>query len=398
MMIFLRNIALVFGLILLLFTGCVEFKTAVLYDGFEPLPALDKPVSISSVVPPIIFQEEFKDMWGLEKDDCKNITKTSEATHTGTNAIKVQWDRKPELCEWAGFGIGWDDYKGKDLSSLMDYAAIQFYVRSDSGLMYNLPMVLSLEDYSGGKGFVYTANSFFERTAIDENWQAVQVPLSAFEIKKEKLDPTNVKQLMFELQQSGAIYMDDIELIFYTPKAIESWMVEESLPDPVATPRILYDDAFINNNGWGMINVGCQDFSISDKEKITGSKSIHLKWTDAENCALVSFGVSWNKWRPIDLSNVAESRAISFKIKNMGTPSGKVGIVARLNNYTYQFGDIALTSTYVKGGSYDSEWRTVTLPIQDFEPAIDLSNIKQLQFDMKGTGEVYIDDIRLVTI
>ena len=128
----------------------------------------------------------------------------------------MSWNRDVKGCKFAGIGIGWDGYAGKDLSEIMDYVAIQMYVRTQKGKSFGLPFVLTLEDYSGGMGFCYTSNKYFERTAIDEEWQKVIVPLADFDTEKENLDPSNIKQLQIELQQSGSVYLDDIKLIFYT--------------------------------------------------------------------------------------------------------------------------------------------------------------------------------------
>ncbi|MCB0683938.1 MAG: hypothetical protein KDC32_23980, partial [Saprospiraceae bacterium] len=135
----------------------------------------------------------------------------------------------------------------------------EMHVRAVEGKMFGLPIVLTLEDYSGGQSYSYTGNKYFERSLIDEQWQRVVVPLATFNIEKDGLDATNVKQLMMELQQSGRVYLDDIRLIFYEPEPQKPWLVEEPLPDPLALPIQLFGDAFLNNNGWGLIADECQD-------------------------------------------------------------------------------------------------------------------------------------------
>jgi hypothetical protein len=108
-------------------------------------------------------------------------------------------------------------------------------------------------------GFAYTGNKYFERTAIDEEWQKVEVPLSAFDVEVENLDPSNIKQLMLELQQSGSIYIDDIKLVFYEEPPADVYLSEQKVPDAPALPVQVFDDAFINNNGWGMLKDDCQN-------------------------------------------------------------------------------------------------------------------------------------------
>ena len=274
---------------LCLLASCVQFKTAQLYDGDEPTPPLTKPDDLSLIVEPTIYSDDHTDVWGLEEDVCKNISVTTDVVYSGTEAIEATWNRYAKGCKWAGIGIGWDGYAGKDLTEIMDFAAIQFYVRSKEGKMFGLPIVLTLEDYSGGMGFAYTGNKYFERTGIDEEWQRVAVPLSAFDVEVENLDPSNIKQLMLELQQSGSIYIDDIKLVFYEEPPQDIYLSEQKVPDAPALPVQVFDDAFINNNGWGILEDDCQHVRLVNDTYAGGQKAIKVDWNAKEGCKLVSF-------------------------------------------------------------------------------------------------------------
>jgi len=383
--------SLAFGL-----TNCVEFKTIALYDGIEPEPNLPKPQTINQVVEPVIFYDDDSDMWGLEETVCKDASLTYDQVYSGNTAVKMSWDRSAEGCEFAGIGIGWDGYAGKDLSRLMDHAAIQFYVRAQEGKMYGLPIVLTLEDYSGGMGFAYTANKWFERTSIDTSWQKVVVPLSNFDLETENLDVTNIKQLQLELQQSGSIYLDDIKLVYFTPKKVDPWMEEEELPDPLAVPVQLFDDSFINDNGWGLVEDDCQEVKITTAEHFSDNKSIIAKWQNTEDCKIAAFGVSWNKWKPVDASKKLKELKFQFQVKNAGEPSDKLNISIGMEDYDRRKALVQLTSDYVEGGIYNQEWRTVTVPFKDLPKDFDYKRIKTMVFMLSESGEIYIDDIRLI--
>jgi len=376
--------------------GCVEFKTIALYDGIEPEPKLPKPETIDRVVEPVIFDDDDSDMWGLEETVCKDGSLTYEQVYSGDVAVKLSWDRGAEGCDFAGIGIGWDAWAGKDLSRLMDYAAIQFYVRSQEEKMFGLPIVLTLIDYSGGMGFAYTANKWFEKTAIDTNWQKVEVPLSAFDLEKENLDVTNIKQLQLELQQAGSIYLDDIKLVYYTPQEVEPWMEEEKLPDPLAVPVQIFDDEFINDNAWGLVDDECQTVSITTAEHFSNNKSVYAKWQDTEDCKLPGFGASWHKWKPVDASEKLKSLKFQFQVKNTGTPSDKLNLRVGMEDYDRRNATVQLTSEYVEGGVYNQEWRTVTVPFKDLPNDFDYTGIKHMIFLFEESGEIYIDDIRLI--
>jgi hypothetical protein len=378
--------------------SCVQFKTATLYDGVEPLPVKKKPEDIKLLVEPTIFYDDDSDVWGLENEICKEASLSTTVAYSGTQSIKVSWNRGEKGCKWAGIGIGWDGYAGKDLSGIMDFAAIQMYVRSQEGRTFGLPIVLTLEDYSGGMGFAYTSNKYFERTAIDENWQRVVVPLNEFDLDTENLDPTNIKQLQLEFQQSGSFYLDDIKLVFYEPEPQEPWMEEEVLPDPVAMPITLMDDAFINNNGWGLVSNPCQQTNLTSDDKSEGSKSLYARWdANGEDCGLTAFGISWNKWHPTDVSSVRSSAAIEFDIRLAEGTSDKVNMHVGFEDYDRVRNLATLSSDLVEGNQYTTSWSKVTIPFTAMNSAnLDWTRVKHVHFKLDGTGEVYIDNIRLI--
>lgn len=401
-----RNISFILYLTLsgLMLQGCVEFKEVALYDGMEPLPSKQKPESIESLLEPIIFEDNTNDTWGIVGQDigvgdCGTSKLTYEHVHSGLTAIELTWNRDAEGCSFAGVGFGWDGWAGKDLSELMDYAAIEFYVRSQKGRMFGLPIVLTLEDYSGGMGFAYTDNKYFERTAIDEEWQKVVVPLSSFDVEIENLDPSNIKQLQLELQQSGSIYLDDIKMVFYEAQEQTPWMLEEELPDPLATPIEIFSDAFINNNGFGLVSNECQQFELSDKKSFNGLQSIHAKWNEKEACSkYMSFGASWNKWKPVDLTSAINTHAFKFMIKNNGDASDKLPLYIGIQDYDRVVDSVQVSSKYLSEGQFDSEWREVIVPLSAFEGTFDFTRVKLMGFKMKESGDVYIDDIQFITL
>ncbi len=387
-----------FGLMVLLVCGCVSLKKATLYDGIITEEKEVVPSDISVIVEPRIYDEDATDVWGLEKDVCQDAS-ISDVAYSGKESIKITWNRDVKGCEWSGIGIGWDNWAGKDLSLIMSSVAIQMYVRTQKGKAFGLPFVLTLIDYSDGMGFLYTTNKYFERSSIDEEWQKVVVPLKDFEITKENLDPTNIKQLQIELQQSGSVYLDDISLVFYEEQEQTPWMVEETIDNPIATPQIIFDDAFVNNNGWGLVKDDCKTIEWSDTEAFTGDKSLHLLWdTEEKNCKLNALGVSWNKWKPVDMTVIRDKAAFEFDILTVGEAVQNLPIKIGFEDYDRAKSMVGLTQNFVEGRSYDTKWRKVRIPLSAIPKDVNFKNIKQLYFMMTGKGEVYIDNFRLVEV
>lgn len=380
----------------MLMTGCVELKKATLYDGVAPVEKVVLPKDISVIVEPRIYDEDATDVWGLEKDVCQEAS-VSDVAYSGKESLKITWNRDAKGCKWSGIGIGWDNWAGKDLSLIMSSVAIQMYVRTQKGKAFGLPFVLTLIDYSDGMGFLYTTNKYFERASLDEEWQKVVVPLKDFEIQEENLDPSNIKQLQIELQQSGSVYLDDISLVFYEEQTQTAWMEEEKLPSPTALPKLIFDDAFVNDNGWGLVTDDCKTFEWSDKAIKTGEKSLHLRWdASKENCTFNSFGVSWNKWHPVDITSIRKSAAFEFDIMVVGETVQSVPLKIGFEDYDRAKSFVSLTSNFVEGRTYDTKWRRVRIPLSSIPKEVDFKKIKQVYFDMSGKGEVFIDNFKLV--
>jgi hypothetical protein len=395
-----QNIIKIFSAVVALFfiNACVSFKTQQLYYGEEAPKERKAPTNIGLLVEPIIFQDDITDVWGIEKNFCVDNKVNKEIYYTGSKSLELSWNRGAENCDWGGIGIGWDRYAGKDLSEIMDYAAIQFKVRTKSDVMFALPFVFTLEDYSGGMGFCYTANKYFERSRIDEEWQTVTVPLADFDIEIENLDVTNIKQLMIEFQQSGSVLIDDIQLVLYEPAEMELFMTEEKRPNPTAFPIVLFDDSFINNNGWGLSQNKCQTIELSTQTAFDSRKSIYIKWDhNANNCAINAFGVSWNRWFPTDITSVLKTGAVQFMFN--GNKKLLSNISIEFEDYDRRKSTVKLSNDYVDSSMNLNNWFLVQVPLADFPTkTIDFKTVKHIQFTFSGKGLGHIDQIKLVDL
>ncbi|MEM8558865.1 MAG: hypothetical protein AAGG50_13685 [Bacteroidota bacterium] len=406
-------------LVVLLAPSCVQFQTQQLYSGVQSVPIPERPSSIKLAAAPTIYADQNDDtVWFQDDTRCTQGEVTSEVVYEGDRAIAVSWDRGVEGCKWAGFGLGWDNWAGKDLSELLPYAAISMQVRAREGKMYGLPIVLTLEDYGGGMGFAYTGNRYFERPAIDEEWQRVLVPLADFDLDVENLDPTNVKQLMFELQQGGSIFIDDIELVFYEPEPVEPWIVEEERPDPTALPITLFDDAFINNNGWGLVTDQCQSVQPTSETVTTGDTALSFAWdVSSEACYEGMVGVSWDRWFPVDVTSIADIAAIQFDVRLPEGTATQIPVRVALEDYGRRTSQIILDAErFTEAGTFSTEWQTVTIPftalrgggrelasapatvgnLPEFSDGADLRNVKQLMFFLDESGAMLLDNLRLI--
>jgi hypothetical protein len=382
----------------ILLSSCLQFKTTTLYDGVAPKTTPPRVENLAVAVEPVIFDDDGSNFWVTDDPNCTTGSVVTDVVHSGDAALKINWNRDPAVCKWAGFGIGWDNWAGKDLSEIVDYAAFEMYVRSQEGKMFSLPIVLTLEDYSGNMGWSFTGNGYFEKYFIDEEWQKITVPLSSFDLSKENPDLGNIKQLSFELLQEGGIYLDDVRLVFYDPEPEELWLPEVAAPEPAPYPVQLFDDSFINDNGWGIFSDHCQDIQLTSDNPNEGQKAIHAKWDDSkEDCYFVQLGASWNKWYVVDMSDQVQSTYIELDVKSAGGTFDKLPVWIGFEDYERRMSGAQLQGKYLQEGKITDSWQRARIPIADAAGnGLDFADIKQFVIYFEEEGELFLDNIRLV--
>ena len=134
----LSYIALLFTLI-----SCDSLKTVQLYET-----VIDQPDPFESFSYKDIFIDSYKSrVWGVKSNNCKQITYDSNNNFIGKNHLHLVWNHSNE-CKYMGFGFAWGNFKGKNLSSILENSAIQLMIRTDSGTFSKLPLFFSLVDYN----------------------------------------------------------------------------------------------------------------------------------------------------------------------------------------------------------------------------------------------------------
>ena len=379
-------------------TGCgIQFQDANLYEGVAEPVREPRPERLSLAVEPVIFQEDATNFWLPEDGSCTTGRVEKEIKRTGDNALKIEWNRDPAQCEWAGFGIGWDNWLGKDLSTVFDDAAIQMYARTISGKMYGLPVVLTLEDYSGNMAWSYVGSAYFDKYYLDEEWQKVEVPLNTFDLDEDGLDITNVKQLMFELQQSGGVYLDDIQLVYYEEAPQEIWLPDAPQAPTVTYPVQLFDDTFINDDGWGFFSDDCQTIEYTDAMPSEGDRAIHATWDASRpDCYRIQMGVSWTDWFSTDLTDLKKDLYLVLDLRGDAAVLER-GLV-RIGFEDYQRGTslLPVNKKYLDTKARPAAgWQTFRVPVRDLPATMDFSDVKQVLLIMDERGEVYLDNLRL---
>ena len=298
------------------------------------------------------------------------------------NSIHLKTKKKP-YCEWIGMGIGWDGWQGKDMSRIMTNSAIEFLIRVDKGAITNLPVVFILEDYSENQCYA-TANYLgIGGGEITTSWTKVTVPLQSFSYLKNKINLTNVKQLLMQCYDATDVYIDEIKIVKYKNKYTR---LKDDLTvfDSIGPITIFKDSLF---SSWGINHPKCSNLSI---KSFNGNNFISVN-TDSMNCNWLEFGISWNNWLYTDISRSVKDLSLYFEMKN-----------EQMTPFTISFEDYSgKKTTYLFDGSKTTsvgEWGEVSIPLYRFpirKSKINLTRIKQIRFEFAYGTKLNIDNIKL---
>lgn len=128
---------------------------------------------------------------------------------------------------------------------------------------------------------------------------------------------------------------------------------------------------------------------------------ILLKWNKV-GCEWVGFGNSWSSFIADDISEIYNTSAISFKVKAVNGTQKAIPFVIGLEDYSggssYNFSHLNLYGNRLTIS--DQEWTTLYIPLSEYdfsEQGVDPYGIKQMIIQLEGSGEVYLDDIKVVS-
>jgi|UniRef100_UPI00404AE58D hypothetical protein len=196
-----------------------QFEKIGLYDGSEK--KIKK--SIRDFTSLEIFNDRNSDeVWVTQNKACIAINFTDSLPASGNLGLHLKWDKIKGGCNWIGLGFGWDYWDAKDISSIVDTAAIQFSVRSRKGVLTNLPLAFCLEDYSDKQAWVGFTKPFLVSETITSEWTKVVIPLSLFPFEEMDFDLASVKQFLIQFEGAGNIDIDNIEFIPFSGKERKS--------------------------------------------------------------------------------------------------------------------------------------------------------------------------------
>ena len=203
------------GFQLILFFSFLSIGCLKPIDLFEYVPPIDETPHIDNLYSLDIFTDYMsKEVWfSGEQVGCINVEQEESITFSGDGSLHITWDKISSPCEWIGMGIGWDNWAGKNLSSVYDKSAIQFKIRTAKDVLKSLPVAFALEDYGNVQAWVGFNRNMLSDKVITEEWSTVTIPISEFDWEKDEADIGNIKQFMIQFEAAGDVFVDEIKIV-----------------------------------------------------------------------------------------------------------------------------------------------------------------------------------------
>ncbi|MGC6490214.1 MAG: hypothetical protein ACON5E_02915 [Flavobacteriales bacterium] len=354
------------------FSACLPFKPIAIYDL-----AKDQNTTRQEKV---FFDESMGQIW-LNFDQCATLKLVN---HDGSNALLLDWNKIG--CDWVGFGNSWSNFIADDISDQIQNSAISFRVKAVEAEQKSVPFVIGLEDYAGGNDYVFsTFNLFANKLSITKDeWTTINVPLWNYDFSYQGIDPTNIKQMIIQLEGAGKLYLDDIKIIPFTKDQYAQMLDDVEDLKPKGNPNQSIYPSNFQDLAWNIGKNQCH-------ELLEKNNAIHWDWN---SCDFYNrWGFNWNNWYAFNFRGIVDNTLLQIKLSSNFSPftviiEDYIGASSELDIKQYS-PQLVNDSTSV-----------ISIPISDFnltEKEFVLDRMKQFQFVGQGDkGKLVIYEMNLV--
>jgi hypothetical protein len=142
-----------------------------------------------------------EDAWGFGNKPCQVLEERIDAQQNE----HIYWNFATDNCNWAKWGINWNNWYQINLRGLKEDVQLEFQVKTS----INTKFKILLEDFNGQTVEVYSNESVAK---VNGEWQNISIPLKAKIGLKSKLQLDQIKQLLFEGLSSGEVMVKDIKI------------------------------------------------------------------------------------------------------------------------------------------------------------------------------------------
>jgi hypothetical protein len=164
---------------------------------------------------------------------------------------------------------------------------------------------------------------------------------------------------------------------------------------------LIYADD-VSNEIWVSPEKQCVTMEKNSQVVFSGDASLHLKWDKVTNgCKWIGLGFGWSNWQPKDMNEVVAESAIQMKVKSAKGSFSNLPVAFAIEDYTGVQSYYGYNSSLASGLFNDKTWTTVTIPLKNFpfeRNDADVGKVKQFMIQLEGDGDIYLDDIRIVSL
>ncbi len=169
------------------------------------------------------------------------------------------------------------------------------------------------------------------------------------------------------------------------------------------TKSFEYKDIFIDSDlsgVWGVKQNSCKSISFDTLNNFIGNDHLHIQWNEKQECKYLGFGFKWANFNSKNLLPIINESAIQFMIRIDSGSLNKVPMFFSLVDYSDRqcFGKFNILG--IEGQIIDQTWRKVIIPLSTFKyekKGVNMSNIKELRIELQRSGNVHIDDVKIVS-
>jgi hypothetical protein len=152
----------------------------------------------------LVYREgELKeDAWATGETLCQTL---EERTDIDNNTY-IYWKFDAEDCDWAKWGINWNDWYQINFRGIEENTKLQFKIKASVETKFKIVV----EDFNGNSAQLFSSFS------IDQNqtdWQTINIALKDFNMKESGMQVDQIKQFLFVGLTAGEVYLDDIKIM-----------------------------------------------------------------------------------------------------------------------------------------------------------------------------------------
>ena len=369
--------------------GCSQFNTVTVYSNdtskVHPLDYFDQAI--------IFHDSQVSTVTGLRNTTCKEVRFEQGNSFGGEDHMSIEWDAS-RGCKFIGIQIPWASYAAKDLTPLLDCAAIEMAIRLEEGSLTNIPMFFGLVDYAGRQCMTKINFLGMDDGVLDTSWRKVRIPLRTFNYQRRGVNMANIKELKIEFQRSGHAHIDEIKIVRHThdyPIELDhSTDVVAGLPWKIGTTP---------EEWWGINPRYSSSFLFGEEQDVGSSNEANPMKIQADVDAALpdawdQFGVSFSNWKRVDLESLHATAALSFDLTCAELPDLVISIHAFSGQRRQVRTQLQSHQLVARG---ENQFRAY-IPIRSFPDygSLDWSALKEVRFRVEESARFDFANLKLI--